>query len=344
MARSPLFGGASWTVRAPSHEGWVVAGGGDELPVALPTLFAVRGAELAGSSGEIRIYGTEEARAPDADALAARLARNHAALSEAFGAFDARWDVLPVHYGSGYESTSGYPSIGVGYRMVGEGDALAHEVAHAWFGARVVPSFDQPGGHWHEALATWALMDVDPDAANLLLEFFVNRFRSQTRKRPSVALTQTAYAEASDGEKYGKGLAAMLTLDATYGRAEVVRAVARWVEQSAGRETTWTDVLAAVEQELGAEAAGRLRSWLDGRWVPRLALQDGVLVVDDDADPDHAIEGAVLVTNASYDILAELPVQLGRGRVELGPPPEGWAYAFLAGELPVEGPDIYLFR
>ena len=68
MARSPLFGGASWTVRAPSHEGWVVAGGGDELPVALPTLFAVRGAELAGSSGEIRIYGTEEARAPDADA------------------------------------------------------------------------------------------------------------------------------------------------------------------------------------------------------------------------------------------------------------------------------------
>ena len=133
---------------------------------------------------------------------------------------------------------------------------MQHEIAHGWFGSQVFPDLMAPGGHWHEALATWSMARVAPEETDELLWSFISGLRNHKVTTPS--LLETNYVEATDSNKYGRWLAAMLILDRLAGRERVEAAMERFVEEHRLGLATWHDVLDTVAVQIGTDEAAHL--------------------------------------------------------------------------------------
>jgi len=341
----PMWGGR-WSLEVQGlADGWQHSWTAEEpLAVTVPALFALADAEVAAHDDHVRVLASPTLSMPDgqADAIAERASAAHDSLEEPFGALpDVDWTVVPVTFGGGYESTSGYPGVGAGYRDQHPSLSVQHEVAHAWFGGVTFPDLLAPGGHWHEALATWALAH-DPDATEEFLWMFIQGLRDDGPPPPS--LLDTSYLQTGDSNKYGRGLAAMLTFDAVVGRDRVVAATRVFLDEHHHQLTTWRDLLAVYERELGTDDTAYLRSWLHEPWTPTLTQVGDAVVLDDPVHPHHQVRGQIFWGAADSDLLGTCDVSFGQGEVPTCEPPTDWAFAIVQPQLPVSGTGVVLRR
>lgn len=148
-----------------------------------------------------------------------------------------------------------------------DAEALAHELAHQWFGDDVSPA--SWADLWlNESFATyadwlWAEHDLGADLRDLADAPYVF-------SEGGLAVTDPRAAATFDGVIYQGGARALLALRLTIGDAPFAEILRRWVQQYGGGTATTADFTALAEQVSGEDLDAFFDAWLRSPTQPDL--------------------------------------------------------------------------
>jgi aminopeptidase N len=189
--------------------------------------------------------------------------------AERFGPYlddDAGAIVVPTDLGLALETQS-RPMFGDEVLFDAEPFALAHELAHEWFGNAVTPA------RWidlwlNEGFATYSEYLWFEHDGGYPLRSQVEDDESRLNRSPLAPVSRDA-ADDFDPAVYGNGARALYALQLTIGDADFATLLRRWVAEQRGGTATTEDFVALAEDVSGRDLSAWARTWLhDGGHPP----------------------------------------------------------------------------
>ncbi len=250
--------------------------------------FTVYGApSYVTQTGEVQ--GTEVLTAVwprDADRLAelsSAVSSSVTRLSDALGPYP--YPTVRVVESGRNDGRSGYgpvSNISLGWRSIRDGEVprefVTHELAHGWWGGKV-PSAAAAlaNGQWNESFAEYSsAWGLDPVGARDLRQKWSTGYAAldASADRPmSKVGTLSAKWDLHHAVTYEKGALVLTALEDRLGRTKMLSFLNAFVRDRAGQASTWTDVLAVLEREAGAEDAAWLRKWIESVGAPAFRVE-----------------------------------------------------------------------
>ncbi len=190
--------------------------------------------------------------------------------SSQFGPYpndDAGAIVVPTELGLALESQT-RPLFGTDGVMGDSAPALAHELAHQWFGDAVTPTT------WtdvwlNEGFATYAdWMWEEYDGGASVADVAARTAR--TKPAEDAAVRDPESAGEFTSAVYEGGALALQALRTTVGDEAFFRIVRRWVSTYDGQSAGTGDLIAIASDESGRDLAGFFDAWLDQTPQPAL--------------------------------------------------------------------------
>ena len=149
---------------------------------------------------------------------------------------------------------------------------VAHELAHAWFGA-AVRNHPENGAIWYEAVANWIGLWAGDESYARTRRYMWSDAYLRSRSEGDPALLEIDGTGANDAVRaYFKGGLVMSHLELRLGRDRLTRVLHGFYQDHRGQRAGWLDLAAAVEREAGPYEAVLFREWLTNPGAPELSF------------------------------------------------------------------------
>jgi aminopeptidase N len=250
--------------------------------------------------------------------------------------FEARFGKYPFSHYEAVETAGPFGGALEAYSFSTYGPgmfgAVAHEVAHTWFGG-IVPN-TYTGSMWNESFASWADEMMQRTVAGKQSPALKNARGSDAtgaRLRRGYAVPINEARNTMSGSEgavgYGKGAQVLSMLEDILGNEKMIQCAKRFVDdRPKGEKVEWSHFAKAVKDVTGEDYGWFFEQWLERGGVPLLGFDKAEVIAESDG---FTVDGIVSQDSPAYKLKLTIRVVSEDGtKADMTVDPAGAAQPF----------------